>query len=111
MKLLFDENISHRIIRLIKNQFPDSTHVSIIRKDRLTDLDIWSYAKNNDFTIVTYDADFYEWQLLRGYPPKIIWLRFGNSKTEFIAEELLKNINQIQEFISEKDIGLLELYR
>jgi predicted nuclease of predicted toxin-antitoxin system len=111
MKLLFDENISYRIISLIKNHFPDSLHVSSIRKERFTDLDIWSYAKENDFDIVTYDADFFEWQLLRGYPPKIIWLRFGNSKTEIIADELIKSVNKIREFISEKDIGLLELYR
>jgi predicted nuclease of predicted toxin-antitoxin system len=111
MKLLFDENISYRIISIINNHFPESAHVSFIRKERFSDLDIWLYAKENDYTIVTYDADFYEWQQLRGYPPKIIWLRFGNAKTEIIAEELIKNTNQIQEFVSDKDIGLLELYK
>ncbi|MFC2126677.1 DUF5615 family PIN-like protein [Bacteroidota bacterium] len=111
MKLLFDENISYRIISIINNHFPESIHVSSIRKKRFSDLDIWIFAKENDYTIVTYDADFYEWQQLRGYPPKIIWLRFGNAKTEIIADELIKNINQIQDFVSDKDIGLLEIYK
>ena len=111
MKLLFDENISYRVINNIINHFPESVHTSSISKERFSDLDIWLYAKENGYTIVTYDADFYEWQQLRGFPPKIIWLRFGNSKTEIIAEVLIKNANQIQEFISDKDVGILELYK
>jgi predicted nuclease of predicted toxin-antitoxin system len=111
MKLLIDENISYRIINLIKTHFPGSIHVSSIRDKRFSDLEIWSYAKENNFTIVSYDADFYEWQLIRGYPPKIIWLRLGNTKTEIIANELVKNFDQIRNFISEREVGLLEIHK
>ena len=65
MKLLFDENISHRILKHINKFFPESIHVSTIREHRFTDLDIWTYAEKNGYTIVTFDADFYEWQLIR----------------------------------------------
>jgi len=110
MKLLIDENISYRIINLIKIHFPYSIHVSSIRKKRFSDLEIWSYAKKNNFIIVTYDEDFYEWQLMKGYPPKIIWLRFGNSKTEIIANKLIINFDQIQKFSNNNDLGLLEIH-
>ena len=111
MKLLIDENISHRIVKLINQQFPDTLHVSSIRKKRFSDLDIWSYAKDNDFTIVTFDADFYEWQLIRGFPPKVIWLRLGNTKTEIIASELLESLDLIRNFIPDKEIGILEIHK
>jgi predicted nuclease of predicted toxin-antitoxin system len=111
MKLFIDENISHRIVKLINQHFPDSIHVSSIRKKRFSDLDIWSYAKDNDFTIVTFDADFYEWQLILGVPPKVIWLRLGNTKTEIIVSELIESLYLIRNFISDKEIGLLEIHK
>lgn len=110
MKLLIDENISYRLVHLIKAYFPDTIHVSSIRKPRFSDIDIWLYAKENNYTIVTFDSDFYEWQLMRGYPPKVIWLRIGNTKTETIANELIINKDQIHSFISDKETGLLEIY-
>ena len=107
-----DSKVSRMMIKaIIKDHFPDSVHVSSIRTSRFSDLDIWTYAKNNELTIVTYDEDFYEWQLFRGYPPKIIWLRFGNAKTEVIAKELIYNIEQIRNFMPNKDLGILEFHK
>jgi predicted nuclease of predicted toxin-antitoxin system len=45
-----------------------------------------------------------------GMPPKIIWLRFGNAKTEIIAEKLIKNVDQIQEFLNDEHLGLIEIH-
>jgi len=110
MKLLFDENISYRIIQLLLRYFPDSIHVSNLKNARLTDLEIWQYARDQQYCIVTYDEDFYEWQNLKGMPPKIIWLRFGNAKTKIIAEKLIKNVEQIQDFLSDENLGLIEIH-
>ena len=110
MKLLIDENISYRIIKLIENQFPGSIHVSSISNSRITDFEIWKHAKDNNYVIVTYDEDFYEWQLIKENPPKIIWLRFGNMPTEIIANKLIKNIPNIQSFLEDKDLSLLEIH-
>jgi predicted nuclease of predicted toxin-antitoxin system len=35
-----------------------------------SDLEIWSYAKNNNYTIVTFDADFIDLANLKGSPPE-----------------------------------------
>ncbi len=71
MKLLIDEDILHHIIKLMDKHFQKSIRVSLIRENRFTDLDIGHYAKENEFIIINYDEDFYEWQILRGYPPKL----------------------------------------
>ena len=89
MRLLIDENISHRILKVIDKHFTGSVHVPSIKKGRVTDLEIWSYAKEHDFVIVTYDQDFYEWQQLRESPPHVVWLRFGNAPARFIADMLI----------------------
>jgi predicted nuclease of predicted toxin-antitoxin system len=48
------------------------------------------YAQEQKYTIVTKDADYSELGLMRGFPPKVIWIRRGNCKTADI-EALLRN--------------------
>jgi predicted nuclease of predicted toxin-antitoxin system len=89
MKLLLDENISYRVLKIILKYFPESIHVNEIKRQPLTDWDIFIHARENHYVLVTFDEDFYELQLLRGSPPKIIWLRLGNSNNLKIANKLL----------------------
>jgi predicted nuclease of predicted toxin-antitoxin system len=110
MKLLVDENISYRVLKLIYKHFPGSIHVSAIKKGRITDLEIWKYAKKHGYVIVTYDEDFYEWQQLRDYPPYVVWLRFGNAPTKRIANKLLLNRNKILNMVSSEKSGILEIH-
>ncbi len=75
---LFDENLSHKLPRLVATSFPDSRHVRELGLKGQTDEDIWSFAKANKFTIISKDKDFYQRAVLYGAPPKFIWLRLGN---------------------------------
>lgn len=110
MKLLLDENISYRILKYIDTYFPGSAHVTSIKKERITDREIWEYAKKHNYVIATYDEDFYEWQQLRDYPPYIIWLRFGNDSTRNIADKLIRHKNDILKMVSDEAKGVLEIY-
>lgn len=111
MKLLFDENISYRIIRKLQNVFPLSIHVSdTTLKKPSKDREIWEYAKENDFTLVTFDEDFQDLLNVYGFPPKIILLRMGNSSTGFISELLTRKLNDISEFDKSDILGLLEIF-
>lgn len=88
MKLLFDQNISFRILSKISSVFPEASQVRLLKLENETDINIWQYAREKDFAIVTFDMDFYNLALLKGSPPKIIWLRIGNTTTDKIAELL-----------------------
>ncbi len=92
MKLLFDENISFRIVKKSAEIFPNSIHVTDVSPALETDAAIFEYAKVNEFTIVTFDEDFNDLQSLRGFPPKVIWLRMGNSSTLSVLHKLSENI-------------------
>ncbi len=98
MKLLFDQNISFRITRLINATFQKCQHVSAVGLNDKTDSEIWEYAKLNDFVIVTFDADFYDLAVIKGIPPKIIWLRMGNATTLNISHLLMKHKELIFDF-------------
>ncbi len=103
MRLLFDQNISFRITNILVDIFPDCKHVSDCGLMDSDDLDIWGYARKNNYSIVTFDADFYDISVINGHPPKIIWLRSGNLTTKGIVKLLMKNKNMIQRFLENED--------
>ena len=72
MKLLLDQNLWRRLLPDLVQSFPGSTQVQHAGLEHAGDADIWAYAKQHGFAIVTKDADFAELALLRGYPPKVI---------------------------------------
>jgi predicted nuclease of predicted toxin-antitoxin system len=78
MKLLFDENLSFRLVAAIADIYPDSLHVREAGLLGAEDLLVWNYAADHDFLLTSKDTDFYERSLVFGAPPKIIWLRTGN---------------------------------
>ena len=72
MKLLFDENLSHRLSERLGDMFPGSTHVRNVGLKASDDPDVWKYAAANDFVIVSKDVDMHDRSLLFGFPPKVI---------------------------------------
>ena len=75
MNLLFDQNISFRIVRILKDLYPEAKQVKDVGLENSSDLVIWQYAKENNCAIVTFDADFYGLSLVKGIPPKIIMVK------------------------------------
>jgi predicted nuclease of predicted toxin-antitoxin system len=110
MKLLFDQNISFRIMRLLPRQFADCRHVRTVGMNNCDDPVIWQFAKDNGFTVVTFDADFSDIASRKGFPPKIVRLRTGNLTTAEIAERLLFNFSNIAAFILHTEKGCLDIY-
>jgi predicted nuclease of predicted toxin-antitoxin system len=108
-RLLFDENLSPRLPGVVADGFPGSVHVRDVGLKGATDEEIWTFAGKNGFTIVTKDDDFRGLSLLRGAPPKVIWLLIGNTSTQEIRRILLSNTEGIATFISEPVTSLLRL--
>ncbi|TAE17621.1 MAG: hypothetical protein EAZ95_06120 [Bacteroidetes bacterium] len=110
MKLLFDENISYRIINKLKHLFPDSLHISKVGFVGKKDKAIWDFAKTEDYSIVTLDEDFSELSLLYDAPPKIIWIHQNNLTTNELVEILTQNLTTIEAFLQDQDLSCLELF-
>ena len=99
MKLLFDENLSPKLPRLMAALFPGSVHVRECGLLGLPDEDVWEYARANGFTVVSKDSDFQQRSLLYGHPPKIVWLRIGNCTRQQLVQLITTH---------EKDIRALD---
>jgi predicted nuclease of predicted toxin-antitoxin system len=93
VKLLFDENISPKLVATLANVYPGSAHVRTVGLRAAEDARIWDYAHAQGFAIASKDTDFRERSYVEGFPPKIIWLDVGNAGTAAIAE-LLRNAHE-----------------
>jgi predicted nuclease of predicted toxin-antitoxin system len=67
MRFLFDQNISHRILGLLPEFYAHSTSIKAEGMINSQDLEIWEYAKANNYTIITQDSDFNDLNALRGF--------------------------------------------
>ena len=110
MKLFFDHNISHKLVARVTDIFPDSTQTRLLNLGRANDPQLWLVAKAHAFIFVTKDRDVAELAILRGAPPKVIWLRLGNCKTTAIERTLRLNFTVIADFVQDPDRVVLELF-
>lgn len=109
MKLLFDENLSHKLVGILAHDFHNCTHIRDISLRGAGDGQIWDHARAQDFMIVSKDTDFRERSYVEGFPPKIIWLDVGNAGTMVIAELLRRERQRIQVFERQEETSLLIL--
>lgn len=109
MKLLFDENLSPRLVRLLEDLFPDSIHVRDVGLKAAADPVVWEYAKNNRLMLVSKDSDMHQRSFLFGHPPKVVWVRLGNCSTSDVAELIRKNLAAMKDFYENERASFLRL--
>lgn len=109
MKLLFDENLSYRLVGALSDLYPGSAHVRDIGLLGAADRRIWPYAGEHGFLLVSKDNDFYQRSLVFGAPPKVIWLRVGNGPTRQIAALLRDRHLLVRRFAEDPEATFLTL--
>lgn len=98
MRLLFDANLSPKLVERLADLFPRSTHVFHTGLARFTsDATIWEYAQENGLIIVTADGDFVELAERRGAPPKVVRLENCNYRTPQVEDLIRRNAVRIAE--------------
>lgn len=110
MKLLFDHNLSHKLVARLSDVYPGSTQTRLLRFARAADPEIWFYARTHDFLIVTKDNDFAELAVLKGPPPKVVWLRTGNCSSAAVEHLLRTHESALADFLDDPERVVLELY-
>ena len=109
MSLLFDENLSPRLVDLLHTRFPGSRHAGSAGLAGHPDRVVWDHARRHGLVIVSKDNDFRQLSFLFGPPPKVIWLSVGNAGTLDIARLLESRAETIHAFLGMPEEGLLVL--
>ena len=109
MKLLFDENLSHKLAARLEDVVPGSSHVRLHGMAQAADPSVWAFASDHDFTIVSKDEDSHHLSFLRGAPPKIIGIGLGNCTTTAVEVLLRSSLDLIQDFGRDSGASFLML--
>ena len=107
MKLLLDENLPARLVSFLTAEVPGSTHVSEVGLSSSDDEELWRYAREHGFTLISKDVDFHQMSFLRGFPPKVVWIRRGNCSVQEIEVLLLSSTDVLREFVASDDASVL----
>jgi predicted nuclease of predicted toxin-antitoxin system len=111
MKILLDANISWKLVDKLNLVFGECAHVDLIGLDvPAKDSDIWNYALDNGYIIITKDNDFVNLLGINGFPPKVVLLKTGNNSSMALIE-LLINTKQMIEDLENNNFGLLEIIK
>ncbi len=109
MKLLFDHNLSFRLISTLSELYPGSIHARDVGLHTASDEAVWGYARQHGLTIVTKDVDFHQRSLVFGAPPKVVWIAIGNCSTHDIAVLLQQRHRELLEFYQSPEVAFLVL--
>ncbi len=109
MKLLFDQNLSPKLVDRFSDLFPDSQHVRDVELAEAADREVWDFAESNGFAIVSKDSDFVQLSLLEGAPPKVIRLQIGNCTTDRVESVIRTGFDAIAAFGQSAEASLLVL--
>ena len=107
MKLLFDQNLSPKLIGLLADLFPGSTHVLTEGLDSADDRQIWEHARVHGLAIVSKDVDYNNLSVLRGSPPKVVWLLLGNCTTQQVEAAFRARVAELTQFENDSSTGTL----
>jgi predicted nuclease of predicted toxin-antitoxin system len=110
MKLLLDANISWKLINSLSPVFGECTHVDLIGLAvPAKDIDIWNYALENGYIIITKDNDFLDLLELKGFPPKVVLIKTGNNGSKILTDLIIDTKPKIED-LENNNYGLLEVY-
>ncbi|MGI8640226.1 MAG: DUF5615 family PIN-like protein [Pyrinomonadaceae bacterium] len=90
--------------------YPNSDHLDLLGLGTADDVFIWEHARRNGFVVVTKDADFADLSVLRGFPPKVVWIRRGNCSTTNIEDILRDHYPEIEDLVTDSASGILTLF-
>lgn len=111
MNLLFDQNISPRILKALPKEFSNCQQVRFAGLENSSDFKIFLFARDNDFAVVTFDSDFVDLNAMHGTPPKIIYLNTGNLTTKSVSELIINNLLRISHYLNSESDDILELIK
>ena len=105
MKLLIDQNISHNIIDSISDIYPNSIHITELKLIEDSDLEIWEYAKLNNFVFLTTDPEACNRNVISSPSPKIICIQSEVVTTTKVEWTLRVNQDTIEQFIDNDNVS------
>ncbi len=110
MKIIIDAQISPAIAAWINRTFNDIQAISArsVKLQFAIDSEIYTYAKENGYVIMSKDDDFLNQLQKHGSPPALIWITSGNTSNAKMREILTSTLPKVKNLI-EKGEPIVEI--
>ena len=108
-RLFFDEPLSEKLCGALADVFPGSLHVRLLGHGGASDTTLLDLARTHGCLLVSKDEDFHRLSVLRGAPPKFVWVRLGNCSTRDVEQLLRRRRDDIVRFSEQEEATVLEL--
>ena len=108
MRFLVDAQLPIGLARMLEQKGHTSIHVDDLKMMQTTDRDIYSWAKQNQYIIVSKDEDFVFLHNLDNNPCALCWVRVGNTRRKDLLSWFDRLLPLIEEKITAGEL-LLEL--
>ena len=96
MKLWLDAQLSPRLARWIVDVFAiDTAPLRELGLRDARDREIFMAARQANATVITKDLDFVHLLRVHGPPPRVIWLRCGNTSEARLREILVATLPRV----------------
>lgn len=106
MNLLIDNQLPPILVRHLQSYGLTATHVVDVGLERATDDEIWEYAGDEGFAIVSKDEDFLQLSVSDPTGPTFVWVRIGNCRKRALLAafdrvrlQLIQALNEGQKVI------------
>ena len=101
--------ICRGVVSFLQHDYPGSNQVVLLGMESATDKEVWHRARDDDFVILTRDADFQELSLVWGQPPKVIRLKTLNQSRAATLKVLIENRDVIVESLLVQGLASVEI--
>ncbi len=93
IKIIVDTQLPPRLVQWLSAQGYSATHPYFLPPGQeMTDREILEYATTEDCIIITKDRDFFDYYLVKGVPPRVLLLQFGNIRNQDLMSQFNAHI-------------------
>jgi len=107
-KFIIDAQLPPALARYLSSLGEDAIHVLDIDMMEASDSMIWDFSLSKNLIIITKDEDFQIRASVSTEPPKLIWVRLGNTSKKALLQFFKKQWSQIKIELDKGEI-LIEL--
>lgn len=97
MKFLIDNQLPQLLAAYLNRRGHESTHVIELKLDEADDKDLWKYAQQDGFILITKDEDFIFLASRPGDSGRMVWVRLGNCRNAALIEAFENSLESLVE--------------
>ena len=97
MKFILDNQLPRSLVHVFQVHGVQCEHVRSLNLAQATDREIWLFAAEDEWIVVSQDQDFADLAARSSVGPQLVWVRTGNQLVREVHEHFAKALPEIIE--------------